>query len=338
MKKITFVLACSMLLAGFSIRNTQAQTPTSAAGSVDSTFTPGGKFNAQFFGDLFYKLHADSLGRGGGQYSGGGAATPNVPRTAWDFQLRRLYLGYNYDISRSFTTEFLLAYEEGNVGSTLDATGERSIYVKLANIQWKNIYSNATLVFGAQATPGYVFTSEAIWGYRSIEKTLADKNGVIKSNDLGLGLRGAFNDGRDYGYDLLLADGSGQKLPNVPNIQAKDKKLYVDLWGKFMDKKITVQAYYDVMQTQNLPFSKNTSAFKFFAGYNTPALTIGAELVMQTNTHAVIDSVQPSPSRDTVNSSPFGFSVFVTGQIIENSLNFFARFDMWDPDNNYGTT
>jgi hypothetical protein len=342
MKKITFVLACSLLLAAFGIRNTQAQTPTSAAGTVDSTFTPGGKFNAQFFGDVYYKMHADSLSRdNNGQYTGGSAAAPNVPKNSNNFQLRRVYLGYNYDISKSFTTEFLLAYEEGNAGSTLDLTSERSIYMKLANIQWKNIYSNATVVFGAQATPGYVFTSEANWGYRSIEKTLTDKNGIIKSSDLGLGLRGAFNDGRDYGYDLLLADGTGQKLPTLFSAggdnSGRNKKLYVDLWGKFMDKKIVVQAYFDDQKTSD-PANNNVSTLKFYAAYATTPLTVGAELFMQTKTNSVKDSNFSSQKTEIVDQKPFGFSVFATAQIIENSLNVFARFDMFNPDNGYLTS
>jgi hypothetical protein len=208
--------------------------------------------------------------------------------------------------------------------------------LKLAHIQWKNIYPNATLVLGAQATPGFVFSSEPVWGYRSIEKTLADKNGIIKSTDLGVGLRGSFNNEKDYGYDLLFADGTGQKLPNL--VTNRNKKFYADLWAKFMDKKIVVQAYYDIQQTQDNPFSKNTSALKFFAAYATAPLTIGAEVFFQTNTHGSIDSVQASPPRDTISSSPFGFSVFATAQIIESTLNVFARFDMFEPDNNYNTT
>jgi hypothetical protein len=335
MKRFTLSIACAMLFAFFAFSSANAQT--SAAGSVDSTFSPSGKFNAQFFGDYFVKMHADSLGRGSGQYSGGGATTPNVPKTANDMQLRRVYLGYNYDISRSISTEFLLAYEEGNVatGATLDAAGERSVYMKLANIRFKNVYSNADVIFGAQATPAYTATSEVAWGYRSIEKTLTDKNGLIKSSDLALALRGAFNDAKEYGYDLMIGDGQGQKLPNVLSVQAKNKKLYVDLWGKFMDKKIWVQAYFDDQQTQDLPISKATSTLKFFVGYVTTPLTVGAELVMQTNTNAVADSNFSTQKQETVDSKPFGFSVFATAQIIENSLNAFARFDSFDPDNNY---
>ena len=239
---IALTIGCGLLLASSCIRNTEAQT--ASAGSVDSTFSPGGKLNAQFFGDYYYKIHADSANRGVGQYSG-------VPKNFQNYQIRRVYLGYNYDISKTFTTEFLLAYEEGSGASTtLDVAGERSFYLKLANIRWKNIFSNADLIFGAQHTPTFVYSSEKIWGYRSVEKTLLDKNKIASSTDLGLALQGAFDEERNFGYDLLYANGTAQKLPTITQ---RDKKLYGDLWAKFMDKKIVVQAYGDVTQTQDNP-------------------------------------------------------------------------------------
>ncbi|HYM21295.1 MAG TPA: hypothetical protein VEW28_09895 [Candidatus Kapabacteria bacterium] len=339
MKNILIAAVCSILLS--ATWNSTANAQTSAAGTVDTTFTPGGKFSAQFFGDVYYKMHADSLSRdNNGQYSGGSAAAPNVPNNSNNFQMRRVYLGYNYDISRSFSTEFLLAYEEGNAGSTLDNSGERSVYMKLANIRWKNIFSNADVIFGAQATPGFVSTSEANWGYRSIEKTLTDKNGIIKSSDLGIALRGAFDDGKNYGYDLMLADGTGQKLPTLFSAtgdnSGRNKKLYVDLWGKFMDKKIVVQAYFDDQRTSD-PADQSASTLKFYAAYATTPLTIGAELFMQTKTNAVKDSNFAAAKNEVVDQKPFGFSVFATAQLIENSLNIFARFDMFNPDNNFKT-
>jgi len=340
MKSTILSVFCGLVLISFITNTSNAQT--SAAGSTDSTFTPSGKFSAQFFGDVFYKMHADSLARdNNGQYSGATASgAPNVPKNSYDFQLRRVYLGYNYDISKSFTTEFLLAYEEGNAGSTLDLTSERSVYMKLANIRWKNIFANADVIFGAQATPGYTASSEANWGYRSVEKTLTDKNGIIKSSDLGLALRGAFNDAKDYGYDLLLADGTGQKLPALlsgGDNSGRNKKLYVDLWGKFMEKKIVVQVYFDDQKTSD-PADQNVSTLKFYAAYATTPLTIGAELFMQTKTNSVKDSNFSSQNNEVADQKPFGFSVFATAQLIENSLNAFARFDMFNPDNNYLTS
>src|SRR5579864_1696713 len=154
MKRIILSVVCFLLLAGFS--NVQAQT--ASAGTTDSTFTPGGTFWGQFFGDVSYKIHGDSLGNFGTPTNGrGNSEYSTYPKSFENEQLRRVYLGYTYNISRNFTTQWLAAYEEGsgNGGgnTTLTQAGERSFYMKYANIQWKNIYPNATVIFGAQATP-----------------------------------------------------------------------------------------------------------------------------------------------------------------------------------------
>ncbi len=58
------------------------------------------------FGDFDYKSHSDSLTRGGSnQYTG------IRPQTTM-FQFRRIYLGYDYNISKKFVAELLLAAED----------------------------------------------------------------------------------------------------------------------------------------------------------------------------------------------------------------------------------
>ena len=58
------------------------------------------------FGDYFFKSHADSLNRGGNnQYT-------NVKQGTNEFQLRRVYLGFDYNLNKTFSTEFLLAAED----------------------------------------------------------------------------------------------------------------------------------------------------------------------------------------------------------------------------------
>src|SRR5579864_472999 len=96
MKKSVLILACCLIWCFLGQLNAQ----------TDSSFKPSGRWNVLLFGDYSYKLHADSLNRGISQYSG-------VPKTFSNFQIRRFYLGYNYDISQNFTSEFLLAYEDG---------------------------------------------------------------------------------------------------------------------------------------------------------------------------------------------------------------------------------
>ncbi len=318
MKHLLFIATIGVLLSSFGSSSTLAQT--------DSTFKPSGKFSSLVFGDYSYKIHADSLNRGVGQYSGLAKAFSN-------FQLRRFYLGYNYDISTTFAAEVLIAYEDGGGGSaTVDPANERAFYLKLANIRWKRIFANSDLVFGAQLTPAFARLSEQVWGYRSIEKTLLDKNRIAGATDLGIGLQGSFDDGQNFGYDLLYANGSAQKLE-----VDKFKKLYGDVWLWLMDKKILLSVYGDLNRTSDMP-SKDISTMKFFVAYRTTPVTIGVEGFLQSQTHNVIDSNLVTGVHDTASLHPLGISVFVNGPIVENTLHFFARFDMFNPDNNYQTS
>ncbi len=68
--------------------------------SNDSLFKAGtentGRLWGYSFGDFTYKPHADSLTRGGSnQYTG-------IQKNRTLFQFRRIYLGYDYNISKKF--------------------------------------------------------------------------------------------------------------------------------------------------------------------------------------------------------------------------------------------
>ncbi len=138
------------------------------------------------------------------------------------FQFRRVYLGYNYDISPKFSAEFLLACEDdfngasvtqGSAGTAIgDVTqgGKFTPYVKYANIRWKNIYKNSDLVVG-QPTPTFASfaktgrndqTSEEVWGYRSIERTISDIRRT-PSYDMGVSLQGWFDNKGNFGYMIM---------------------------------------------------------------------------------------------------------------------------------------
>jgi hypothetical protein len=199
--------------------------------------------------------------------------------------------------------------------------------MKYANLQWKNIYSNATLIFGAQATPAFVPTSETQWGYRSIEKTITDKYGIIKSSDLGLGLQGSFDDAKNYGYDLLYADGTGQKLPSL-----RYKKIYADLWTYLFDKKFFIQLYTDQDRYSGELTPHDASLYKLYVAYTTIPLTVGFEGFMYNIKNAAVDTIIATKVVETNDIKTIGLSFFATAQIIPNSLNAFARFDMFNPN------
>src|ERR1051326_1767470 len=126
----------------------------------DSAFKAGransGRIWGYAFGDYYYKGHTDTLNRGGAnQYTG-------IPKDRNAFQFRRIYLGYDYNITQKFSADLLLATEDnfpaGNPPSSTTASGDLlsnsklSFYIKLANIRWKNIWKGTDLIVGQQAT------------------------------------------------------------------------------------------------------------------------------------------------------------------------------------------
>ena len=94
----------------------------------DSAFKAGapnsGRIWGYVFGDFYYKSHSDSLNRGGNnQYTG-------IPKNRNAFQFRRIYLGYDYNISSKFSAELLLAAEDnfptGNPPGSGSASGDET--------------------------------------------------------------------------------------------------------------------------------------------------------------------------------------------------------------------
>src|SRR5690242_1051439 len=76
----------------------------------DSAFKAGrpnsGRIWGYAFADYYYKAHSDTLNRGGSnQYTG-------IPANRNAFQTRRIYLGYDFNISKKFSAELLLAAED----------------------------------------------------------------------------------------------------------------------------------------------------------------------------------------------------------------------------------
>jgi hypothetical protein len=307
----TFLLALIALNMNARGQNTQ-QTST----EQPAEFKPSGKVWGLVFGDYYVKTHADSLNRGNVQYS-------NIPKNYNAFAFRRIYLGYDYQISEKFAAQLLLAHESDN----LDASGERTVYIKAANVRWKNIIHNNDLIIGQMATPVFALMSEPVWGYRSVEKTIADMRKIGSSNDLGIAWQGKLNDKGDYGYNLMIANGSAQK-PETD----KYKKFYGELYAKFLGQKIIVDVTGDY-EPSSATQSKTT--VKGFVAYQTDLFTAGIEVVNQMQKAASKDTTAGAANGKNVDVNLLGLSIFARGQIIKDKLNYFARYDNFNPDTKF---
>lgn len=271
------------------------------------------------FGDYFYKAHSDSLARGGSnQY------TKSKNRDN-GFALRRLYLGYDFNISKKFSATVLLAAEDWN------ANDKFSLFVKNANIKWKNIWKGTDLILGQSGTPAFSKSSEKFWGYRSVERTIIDIRRT-QSYDFGLSLQGKFDQKGNYGYNAMVGNGRGALAENN-----RFKKFYGSVYGYFLKKRLLVNVYADYERVDwQHNFHHSRTMFKLFAGYSTKAFTIGIEAFLN---HGQQDIVADHKGvKDTLNANSMGGSVFIRGRIISDKLGYFARMDVFNPYLNYDNT
>ncbi len=301
----------------------------------DSAFKAGmpnsGRIWGYAFGDYYYKAHSDSLLRGGSnQYTG-------VPKNRTAFAFRRIYLGYDYNISGKFSAELLLAAEDNstqtNLAGTTTTSGDLlsnnklSFYIKLANIRWKNIWKGTDLVVGQVATPAFPLLTEKIWGYRSIERTISDIRRT-PSYDLGVALQGKFDEKGNFGYNVMMGNGSCAK-PEADNF----KWFYGDVFAMFLDKKLVFDLYADYERLNWTPsWHHSRNMIKGFIAYTTSAFTIGVEGFVNNLKNDVV-ATRIDGSADTLSVVSKGISAYVHGDIVKSKLGYFARFDAFNPDN-----
>jgi hypothetical protein len=229
----------------------------------------------------------------------------------------------------------MLLAAEDNVATSTGATSgdlltdnKLTYYIKLANLRWKNIWKGTDLVIGQSATPAFPLLTESIWGYRSIERTVADIRRT-PSFDLGVSLQGKFDSKGNYGYNVMVGNGTSAKPEND-----KFKWFYGDVFAKFFNQKLVFDLYADY---ERLPGSINyhhsRNMVKGFVAYTTPAFTVGVEAFINRGQNDVVGL--NTTAKDTLSANAKAVSVYVKGRITKDKLGFFARVDSYNPDSKY---
>lgn len=324
MYKSKSYLVITLVVFSLSL-NAQQKAP------MDSSFKPAGKLWGYAFGDYYYKAHSDPFNRGGAnQYTG-------IEKGRNAFQIRRVYLGYNYDISPKFAAEMLLAAEDnvttfaGTTSGDLLTNNKLSFYIKLANLRWKNIWKGTDFVIGQVATPAFPLLTESIWGYRSVERTVADIRRT-PSYDLGAALQGKFDDKANFGYNLMVGNGTGAKPEND-----KFKWFYGDVFAKFLDKRLVFDLYADYERlNRTTTWHHSRNMVKGFVAYTTPAFTVGVEAFINHGQNDVVG--MNGLIKDTLSANARAISTYIKGSIVKDKLGFFARMDNYNPDANYNNS
>ena len=188
---------------------------------ADTAWKPVRRLWGLSFGDFYYAAHSSTTTQGAEtNYYG-------VPTGRNAFQFRRLYLGYDYDINRKFSVELLLSSEpvasNAVSGTTTITNGDNladnkmAFFIKLANLKVKNIWNGTDFVIGDQVTPLTGLIGDQIWGYRSIERTVADFH---RSNtyDVGAALRGVFDPAtQNFGYNIMIGNNTQSAILSAAN-------------------------------------------------------------------------------------------------------------------------
>lgn len=270
----------------------------------------GGKIYGNAFGDYYFMVGADTLAkRGTAQFS-------SMPKNDHGFLLRRVYLGYDYTFNESFSSQVLL---EGN-DKTLDGNGRYGFIIKTAFVEWKEIIPMGNLLLGLIPTPTWNLTTEKVWNYRAVEKTITDFRGLGNGSDIGVALRGRFDPEGSLSYALMFANGNGQKPEND-----KHKKYYASLAAKPVDH-FVLEGYFDYETASD---NRSKTMLKGFAAYQSTAFTVGVEVFQMT---------QKKFGTNNTDLTPFGVSVFAWAPLPSiGDVNAFARFDMFDPDSKTST-
>lgn len=320
------------------------------AAAEDTTWKPQRRLWGYTFGDMYYDAHADATNRGAETMYNG------VPTYRNAFQFRRLYLGYDYEITQKFKAEVLLA-SEPNANTGVNGTtaiqngdnlvdGKMAFWIKNFNIRTRDLWPGTDFVIGEMSTPSFALNeagtndptslSETTWGYRSIEKTITDfhKN---NSYDVGAALQGTFDPStKNFGYVLMIGNNSQASLLSAANANTGFYKIvYGDIWAKLFNQKLYLDIYTDYAKTAPatavIP-GQDHSMWKIFAAYTTKPITIGVEAYTQSIASGVTNTATKLPEDATVT----GLSFWVRGAIVKN-LNYFARFDTYNPDTNFNT-
>ncbi len=228
------------------------------------------------------------------------------------FEFRRIYLGYDQDISDQFSARVLI---EANKLETT-ASGVMSFFAKQAYLEWKNLLPMANIFIGLSQTPSFA-NAEKIWAYRSLEKVILDRTGLVAISEMGIGVRGKIVSDGSLGYALMVGNGNGGKLEND-----RFKKIYGEFDYAPMKGGI-VELYGDFENGLN---SQAKFTGKGLFGYQSAAVSFGAEGFYRNVQHGTFQLNGVSPDSNLV-----GVSANTSFQIVEN-VRFVLRGDFFDPD------
>lgn len=249
------------------------------------------------------------------------------------FQFRRIYFTADIFVSENFDARFRTETDQSAASNTNG--GKLGVMVKDAYLKWKSIFSGSDLFVGISPTPAFDI-SEGAWGYRALEKTTMDLNGIVPSRDFGVDLKGKLTDNGTVNYWIKIANNSG----NAPE-NDKYKRYYALIHLKPLDG-LQATLYYDLAVKPDVKDafdltdkSNNATVAALFLSYQQKSdFAVGLEGFTRT----IQNGYKTTGALMNQNSLGLSFWGWVA---LSEKFKFVARYDSYDPntdlDNNKTT-
>src|SRR5262245_15076311 len=285
---------------------------------------PRGRISGYLFGDLYYNVDGDP----NHVYNAAGAdqgakyidGVKPITQDLNGLEIRRIYFQLDNYLSAKYATRFRLEMDS----KAFTSDGKIGAFVKNAYVQAKSVVPRGDFFFGMVNTPTWE-NPEEFWGYRSIEKTIADFRGLASSSDLGIELKGFVDGDHRLGYSALVGTGTAQRPESD-----RYKRYYLAVPIRVGDLRVEPYVDYqsvrvnlgpkDPTHVDSLAVNGDQATYKVFAGYEFRRVAVGFEGVTRANHKG------PAPTQE-----PRGYSLFARGTV-STTVAAFARFDQWAPD------
>lgn len=225
------------------------------------------------------------------------------------FRFRRVQVTVDQDLDTTFAMRVQLEADDNE----LTSKGKSATFLKQVYLRWKKLSTWGDLAMGLSPTPTWS-VAEGFWGYRSLEKTVLDLQGLGSATDMGVALQRAATDAHPLGWHLMLSNGNGQKPEN--NV---GKKFMLSVPYKM--GAVTVEGMADFEDDRG---THDRWTAKGFAGWQKDADALGIEVYRRVNANA------GAANADVV---PFGVSAYGRTKLNER-WGAVGRVDWTDPDSN----
>jgi hypothetical protein len=219
--------------------------------------------------------------------------------TTTGFGINRAFIGYNYLHNQNLSATIIL-----NVGHPDELMEEAEprhyAYVREASLRYT--YNDLSLFFGMTTTRLFG-TQQRFWGKRYLSEPIETLHDFGSNADLGFVVD--YKPGDKLTFDLSVTNGEGFSDLQLDNNLKTSAGITIMPWSK-----MTLRFYGDIL----IPGNMLQSTLLCFAGFKNELITLGAEIIYQTN-HELIED-----------HNLWGFSA--TGSIgILKDTELFVRYD-----------